>query len=81
MKIDKIESFFIGGGYVVRIHTDNGISGIGLKPPVGAILKRSTESWQPLKIPNRSEPPTHRTPLAISLSYGSVSRHRALWCD
>ena len=29
MKIDKIESFFIGGGYVVRIHTDNGISGIG----------------------------------------------------
>lgn len=29
MKIDKIESFFIGNGYVIRIHTDNGISGIG----------------------------------------------------
>ena len=29
MKIDKIESFFIGNGYVVRIHTDTGLSGIG----------------------------------------------------
>lgn len=29
MKIDKIESFFIANGYVIRIHTDNGISGIG----------------------------------------------------
>ena len=29
MKIDKIESFFIGNGYVVRIHTDTGISGVG----------------------------------------------------
>lgn len=29
MKIDKIESFFIGNGYVIRIHTDTGISGIG----------------------------------------------------
>ena len=29
MKIDKIESFFIGNGYVVRIWTDSGLSGIG----------------------------------------------------
>ena len=29
MKIDKIESFFIGNGYVIRIHTDTGLSGIG----------------------------------------------------
>ncbi|MDE0010142.1 MAG: mandelate racemase/muconate lactonizing enzyme family protein [Candidatus Poribacteria bacterium] len=29
MKIDKIESFFIGNGYVIRIHTDTGISGVG----------------------------------------------------
>ncbi len=29
MKIDKIESFFIGNGYVVRILTDTGLSGIG----------------------------------------------------
>ena len=29
MKIDKIESFFIGNGYVIRIWTDNGINGIG----------------------------------------------------
>ena len=29
MKIDKIESFFIGSGYVIRIHTDTGISGVG----------------------------------------------------
>ena len=29
MKIDKIESFFIRNGYVIRIHTDNGISGVG----------------------------------------------------
>ncbi len=29
MKIDKIESFFIGSGYVVRIWTDTGLSGIG----------------------------------------------------
>ena len=29
MKIDSIESLFIGNGYVVRIHTDNGLSGIG----------------------------------------------------
>lgn len=29
MKIDKIESFFIGNGYVVRIQTDTGLSGIG----------------------------------------------------
>ncbi|MDP6416320.1 MAG: mandelate racemase/muconate lactonizing enzyme family protein [Gammaproteobacteria bacterium] len=29
MKIEKIESFFIGNGYVIRIHTDNGLSGIG----------------------------------------------------
>lgn len=29
MKIDKIESFFIGNGYVLRIHTDTGISGVG----------------------------------------------------
>ena len=29
MKIDKIESFFIGNGYVLRIWTDTGISGIG----------------------------------------------------
>ena len=29
MKIDKIESFFIGNGYVVRIWTDTGLNGIG----------------------------------------------------
>ena len=29
MKIDKIESFFIGNGYVIRMHTDTGISGVG----------------------------------------------------
>ena len=29
MKIDKIESMLIGGGYVVRITTDTGITGIG----------------------------------------------------
>jgi galactonate dehydratase len=29
MKIDKIESLLMGNGYVVRIHTDTGISGIG----------------------------------------------------
>ncbi len=29
MRIDKIESFFIGNGYVIRIYTDTGISGIG----------------------------------------------------
>ncbi len=29
MKIERIESFFIGNGYVLRIHTDNGLSGIG----------------------------------------------------
>ncbi len=29
MKIDKIESFFIRNSYVIRIHTDTGISGVG----------------------------------------------------
>ena len=29
MKIDKVESFFIRNGYVIRIHTDTGISGVG----------------------------------------------------
>ena len=29
MKIDKIESFFIANGYVIRVHTDTGITGIG----------------------------------------------------
>ena len=29
MKIDKIESFFIGNGYVIRMHTDTGLSGVG----------------------------------------------------
>ena len=29
MKIDKIESFFMGNGYVIRVHTDTGISGVG----------------------------------------------------
>ena len=29
MKIDKIESFFIGNGYVIRIWTDTGLSGVG----------------------------------------------------
>lgn len=29
MKIDKIESFLMGNGYVLRIHTDTGISGVG----------------------------------------------------
>ena len=29
MKIDKIESFFIRNGYVIRVHTDTGISGVG----------------------------------------------------
>ena len=29
MKIDKIESFFIRNGYVIRIYTDTGISGVG----------------------------------------------------
>ena len=29
MKIDNIESFFIRNGYVIRIHTDTGISGVG----------------------------------------------------
>ena len=29
MKIDKIESCFIRNGYVIRIHTDTGISGVG----------------------------------------------------
>ena len=29
MKIDRIESFLIGNSYVTRIHTDNGLSGVG----------------------------------------------------
>ena len=29
MKIDRIESFLIGGGYVVRLTTDTGLSGVG----------------------------------------------------
>ncbi len=29
MKIDKIDSFLMGNGYVLRIHTDTGISGVG----------------------------------------------------
>jgi hypothetical protein len=29
MKIDRIESFLIGGAYVVRLTTDTGVSGIG----------------------------------------------------
>ena len=29
MKIDKIESFSIGNGNLVRIHTDNGLIGWG----------------------------------------------------
>jgi galactonate dehydratase len=29
MKIDRIESFLIGGGYVVRLTTDTGLTGIG----------------------------------------------------
>ena len=29
MKIEKIESFLIGNGYVVRITTDTGLTGIG----------------------------------------------------
>lgn len=29
MKIDKIESFLMGNGYVLRMHTDTGISGVG----------------------------------------------------
>jgi len=29
MKIDKIESFLMGNGYVLRIHTDTGLSGVG----------------------------------------------------
>lgn len=29
MKVDKIESFFIANGYVIRIHTDTGLTGIG----------------------------------------------------
>ena len=38
MKIDKIESFFIRNGYVIRIHTDTGISGVG-QLPAGATQK------------------------------------------
>ena len=29
MKIEAIETFFIGGAYVVRIRTDNGLTGVG----------------------------------------------------
>ena len=29
MKIDRIESFLIGGGYVVRLTTDTGLTGVG----------------------------------------------------
>lgn len=29
MKIESIESFFIGGGFIVRIRTDSGLTGIG----------------------------------------------------
>ena len=29
MKIDKIESYLAGNGYVLQIHTDTGISGLG----------------------------------------------------
>ena len=29
MKIDKIESFLMGNGYVLRIQTDSGLSGLG----------------------------------------------------
>ena len=29
MQIERIESFFIGGGYVVRLTTDTGLTGIG----------------------------------------------------
>ena len=29
MKIERIESFLIGGGYVVRLTTDSGLTGVG----------------------------------------------------
>ena len=29
MQIERLESFFIGGGYVLRITTDNGLTGLG----------------------------------------------------
>ena len=29
MRIEQIEHIFMGNGYVVRIHTDNGLSGLG----------------------------------------------------
>ncbi|MBM3263326.1 MAG: mandelate racemase/muconate lactonizing enzyme family protein [candidate division Zixibacteria bacterium] len=29
MKIEAIDTFFIGGGYVIRIRTDNGLTGVG----------------------------------------------------
>ena len=29
MKIEKVESLLLGNNHIVRIHTDNGISGVG----------------------------------------------------
>ena len=29
MKIESIESYFVGGGYLIRIRTDTGLTGLG----------------------------------------------------
>ena len=46
MKIERIDSFLAGNGYILQIHTDNGISGLGqtaywgYPEAVEAIVKR-----------------------------------------
>ena len=79
MKIDSIESLFIGNGYVVRIHTDNGLSGIGQTACWGypeavdqivQTFKKYLIGQNPLRI---------ETSLAISLSHGAFSRFGTFW--
>ena len=59
MKIDKIESFFIGNGYVIRIHTDTGLSGVGQTACWGypEAVEKIVNTFE--KISHRSESDAH----------------------
>jgi galactonate dehydratase len=89
MKIDRIESFLISGAYVVRVTTDNGLSGIGqtacwgypeaVQAVVGA-FERYLIGQDPLRIEHHWQHLYRMSPFRGTALAGAVSAiDIALW--
>ena len=89
MKIERIDSFLAGNGYILQIHTDNGISGLGqtaywgYPEAVEAIVKRFQQyliGQNPLRIEHHWQYLHRMSPFKGNALSGAISAiDIALW--